>query len=524
MTPNEISYGNFPMKNKLGLIIAVIVAVHMAKWTESYARNSGDIFTATAADTPSRPTLIDVRKHGASPTKSPSENTEVIQACINSMQAGQTLLINERYRILGLYIDSKDNIRISGNGCLILSGANSSACIFELRNNIRNIQIDSLELTGENEKGIAFIGNSKDCEIYLRDHYGSRPDMSASELEAKLRIIADNRASQKSTYGQAAIGNNSGQSIHDVIFKNLLIHDINIGISLNADMGGEYNNAQVIGNKIYNLVGAAPGQGYGIHLAGTTNCTIKSNTIVNASRHSIYHAKTRSDAGSGTLIQNNTISDHRKSVACSRVPGSVGWIRAAMDISRSKSVLVERNTFNACYDTCLCISRDTLQGYSCSNVTVTNNQFSNRQNDSPYIVIGEQYASGNYITEGVMVKGNTFKASSPGYDVQILQGKNIVFSGNTFFRAKVTGNVCFVRLGHDAYISAQSDIERITFVGNRYSGPANNSDTIAYFIESKLGGGTSRVNISKNSLKFVPRLWRCGDDKEIVNPNLVLKP
>jgi len=512
------------MKNKLWLIVAVIVVAQMTKWTESYAHDNDNTFTATAADIPLQPSNIDVRKHGASPTKSPPENTEAIQSCINSMQAGQTLLINERYRILGLYIDNKDNIRISGNGCLILSGANSSACIFELRNNIRNIQIDSLELAGENEKGIAFIGNSKDCEIYLRDHYGTRSDMSAEELETKLRIITDNRISQKSAYGQAAIGNNSGQSIHDVIFKNLFIHDINIGISLNADLAGEYKNAQVIGNKIYNLLGAAPGQGYGIHLAGTSNCTIKSNTIVNASRHSIYHAKTRSDAGSETLIQNNTISDHRKSVACSRASGSGGWIRAAMDISRSKSILVERNIFNTCYDTCLCISRDTMQGFSCSNVTVIDNQFNKRQNDSPYIVIGEQCASSNYITEGITVTGNTFKASSPGYDVQILQGKNIVFSTNTFSRAKLKSNICFVRLGNDAYISDQSDIDRITFVGNRYSGPANNSDTIAYFIESKLGDGNSAVKISKNSLKFVPCLWRCSGDKTITNPNLVLKP
>ena len=478
------------------------------------------VFTAAAFAA----TIIDVKDHGASPNKSPAENTAVIQGCINSMQAGQTLLINERYRMLGLCIDNKDNIRISGKGCLILSGTNASAFIFELRHNIHDIQIDSLELIGENENGIAFIGNGQDRDIYLKDQYGTRPNMSAAELEKRLRIITSNRIGEKSVYHQAAIGSYSGQSISNAVFNNLFIHDINVGISLNADLGGEYSDVQVVSNKISNLPGAAPGQGYGIHLAGTKNCIIKDNTIANASRHAIYHAKSQNGVDSKTLIQGNTILNHRKSVALSRAPSSGGWIRAAMDIARSRSVMVESNTFNACYDTCLYISRDSIQGYSCSNVTVINNHFSARQNDSPYINIGEQFASSNYFTEGVVVASNTFKASCLGYDVQILQGRNINFSYNTFSRTGVSGNLRFIRLGCEAYVSAPSDIDHVTFVGNRYSGPPNISDAIVYFIDPKVAAGSSVINISKNSLKFIPRLWRCSDDKAIVNPNFVLKP
>ena len=479
-------------------------------------------FSVFFTSSSSAASIIDVKNYGARSTKSSSENTEIIQACINSMQAGQTLLINGKYQILGLYIDNKNNIRITGKGCLILSGAKPNAYIFELKNNIRNLQIDSLELVGENGKGIAFIGNSKDCEIYLRDHYGANPDLSSAEVETRLRIITDNSSDQKTVYRQTAIGNYSGQSIYNVLFKNLFIHDINVGISLNADLAGEYKNAQVLGNKIYNLPGASSGQGYGIHLAGTNNCTVKRNTIVNASRHSIYHGKTRGDVGSGTLIQNNTISDHRKSVACARVSGATGWIRAAMDVSRSKSVIIEKNTFKACYDTCLYIARDTIQKYSCSNINVTKNKFSDRQNNSPYIVIGEQLASNNYNTEDIMIADNSFKTSSPGYDVLILQGKNIVFSNNTFSRKMISGNICFVCLGNDAYISDSSDIDKITFVGNRYSG-SKKYGTVAYFICSKLANGISNVNIKKNSLKSISHLWRCSNDGAIVNPNLVLK-
>ncbi|MFH1477661.1 MAG: hypothetical protein ABIH24_09265 [Verrucomicrobiota bacterium] len=469
--------------------------------------------------------IIDVRDCGASPTNSAARNTEIIQVCIDSLQTGQTLLINEKYRIRGLYIDNKERIRISGKGCLVLSGAGPSAFIFELRNNIRDIQIDSLELIGENEKGVAFTGNRQDRDAYLKDHYATRADMSDAELESALRIIADNNSVQKSVYQQSAIGNYSGNSIHGVIFKNLFIHDINIGISLNADLGGEYSNALVISNKLINLPGAAPGQGYGIHLAGTVNCTIQANTIINTSRHAIYHAKTRGGMDSSTIIQDNVICDHRKSVALSRsLPRERGWIRAALEVTRSRSVLIMGNTFNACYDTCLNIARDGAGGFPCSNITAMNNKFNARQNDSPYINIGEQLALDNCPTENIAIVSNAFTASSAGYDVQILQGKNINFSHNIFSRKGVTGNVRFVRVGFGRYISASADIDRITFVRNRYSGPSGKPDTVVYDIDPKVGAGISAVNISKNSLKSIAHLWSCGDDNKITNPNLVLKP
>ena len=506
-------------------IIAVMAVMLAECATPCMSGGSQAAAAAAAAPALSGRAIIDVRDFGASPTNSAARNTEIIQACIDSLQTGQTLLINGKYRILGLYIDNKERIRISGKGCLVLSGAGPSAFIFELRNNIRDIQIDSLELIGENEKGIAFAGNRQDRDAYLEAQYATRPDMSDAELESALRIITGNNSVQKSVYHQSAIGNYSGQSIHGVIFNNLFIHDINVGISLNADLGGEYSNGLVISNKLINLPGAAPGQGYGIHLAGTVNCVIKANTIANASRHAIYQAKTRGGLDSETIIQDNVICDHRKSVALSRSsPRERGWIRAAMDVARSRSVLITGNTFNACYDTCLCIARDGAGGFPCSNITAVNNKFNARQNDSPYINIGEQLALDNCPTENIAIISNAFTASCAGLDVQILQGKNIHFSHNTFSRKGVTGNVRFVRVGLGLYISAPADIDRITFVRNRYSGPSGNPDTVVYDIDPNVGAGTSMVNISRNSLKSIAHLWSCGDDNKITNPNLVLKP
>jgi len=67
-------------------------------------------------------------------------------------------------------------------------------------------------------------------------------------------------------------------------------------------------------------------------------------------------------------------------------------------------------------------------------------------------------------------------------------------------------------------------LDRITFIRNRYSGPSDKPDTVVYDIDPNVGAGTSMVNISKNSLKSIARLWSCGDDNKITNPNLVLKP
>jgi len=186
--------------------------------------------------------------------------------------------------------------------------------------------------------------------------------------------------------------------------------------------------------------------------------------------------------------------------------------------------MIMGNTFNACYDTCLYIARDGAGGFPCSNITAINNKFNARQNDSPYINIGEQLALDNCPTENIAIISNAFTAACAGYDIQILQGKNIRFAHNTFFREGVKGNVRFVRVGLGRYISASADIDRITFVRNRYSGPSGNPDTVVYDIDPNVGTGTSMVNISRNFLKSIARLWSCGDDNKITNPNLVLKP
>lgn len=126
------------MKQIFQLMAAMALA--MAEYAAPCMSDGSEAAAATAAaPTLSGRTIIDARGCGASPTNSAARNTEIMQACIDSLQAGQTMLINEQYRILGLYIDNKERIRISGKGCLVLSGAGPSAFIFELRNNIRDI-------------------------------------------------------------------------------------------------------------------------------------------------------------------------------------------------------------------------------------------------------------------------------------------------------------------------------------------------------------------------------------------------
>ena len=86
------------------------------------------------------------------------------------------------------------------------------------------------------------------------------------------------------------------------------IKGFRVGMSLNTDSASYHlSDSTVTDNVIENPKGTRSGQGYGIHLANARNCIVSGNTIINADRHSIYHAY-----GDGNQILDNYIIDHRK--------------------------------------------------------------------------------------------------------------------------------------------------------------------------------------------------------------------
>jgi parallel beta helix pectate lyase-like protein len=142
--------------------------------------------------------------------------------------------------------------------------------------------------------------------------------------------------------GQKGFHCQSGQTLSDLRILDNTVESVTIGISLNADLGGAIAGARIEGNLLTNIVGTAPGQGYGIHHSnGSGNPSgvrIAGNFIALAQRHSIYQAR-----GAGVVIEDNVIVRHRQGV-------STGDQRPAISVLRSTDVVVKGNVIDDPWD------------------------------------------------------------------------------------------------------------------------------------------------------------------------------
>lgn len=242
-------------------------------------------------------------------------------------------------------------------------------------------------------------------------------------------FIMTSDATTVSTY-IGAVGSGSGQSLDDILIRRNIIHDLNVGISFNADMGGHLSGCIAEDNVIYNIIGTGAGQGYGIHCADGSdepaNCTIKNNLIDNCSRHSIYLAR-----GRNYTVCDNLIKNHRKNVYD-------GNVRAALNISRSSNVIADGNIIDDFYDGAICITGDMNPGagypmaaYPADNITITNNQFLHENNTSA-IFIGYLDPSADGISENVIIANNLFNNATAYSGVNIRYGKNVKITDNIF--------------------------------------------------------------------------------------------
>lgn len=401
-----------------------------------------------------------------------ANDTSAVQAVLDSLVSGQTLSCSKSYKIVaGLTLTNKSNIRITGSGHFFLSGAASGAYLIQLVGTIDKLEIDTLELSGDNNSG----------------------------------------------YTQCAIGCNSGQTVSNTRFHGLEIYGINVGISNNADLGGSWTNAWVYDNYIHEIVGTVSGSGYGIQMANCYAAHVYGNTLDNCSRHAIYVAKGYNLAA---IITDNIIKNHRKDVA-------TGTIRPSISCSRCSVVTISNNKFINGYDGAIVIDHDTSSGFGCSDINVVGNTFTGRKNVTPDIVIGEQAVPGStYNTFKVSVVGNTFDtdaALSTGSIIYVLNGTEINIQTNRFraYNVTTTFPIC-VELG-GTYTTADAHIANISVQDNIATSDALSGGSRFSYVGAQLCTGASTYWLKNNALYNIASEWDFAATPVNLNSKLKFK-
>jgi hypothetical protein len=380
-----------------------------------------------------------------------TDDTAAIQAAINSLTAYQTLICAGNFKITtSLSITNKSDIRITGGGSIFFSGAPSGAFIFQLVGTVSSLEIDHLTLIGDND----------------------------------------------ASYFQIAIGCFSGQTISNTRFHDLNISNINVGISLNASLGGTWIKGVCSNNTLTNLVGVSAGQGYGIHLAGATNIRVYGNVVDNASRHGIYQ-------GSGTncnnVIEANQIVNHRSAVFDATY-------RTAISCTRSTGVTIANNKVMNGYDGGLEVSHENATALTGGDIIVTGNSFTGRLNNVPYILIGQQAVPTVAVVSNVEIIGNLFNSAAIGgifsCEIYIANGLQINIQHNTIRRTGVGASLAqCIEVGDSTFATSDTHIGDITIRNNAASASAVVAGTRFLYISTQLCTGSSTYTIKDNTYK-----------------------
>lgn len=360
--------------------------------------------------------IVSVRDFGAL-GDGVTDDTAAIQAAVDSLVAGQTLLINVFCRCTGITITNKNDIYITGKGGLTLFAAASNAMIFKFVGTCDNVVIDGLKLVGENN----------------------------------------------AAYTQIGIGNFSGQTLSNIWLLRNKISQINNGISMTAEGAGSYTKGWALFNTIKDCPGTGAGQGTGIHNGITTYCTIAWNVVDNASRNSYYQA---SGTDTGNVWAYNKALNHRSSVF-------TGGVAPAINILRSSGVLVAYNECENCYDGGMLVQHESSSSTNCKDIEVIGNVFRNRKNAVSHMYLGESAVPSGFETTHVRVMGNKFfsdesVAGAGSAEVTFYNGRLLEFSNNTLRKTNVGAAAVFVVYGLDAAIGATADFTDNCAKHNRF--------------------------------------------------------
>ena len=312
--------------------------------------------------------------------------------------------------------------------------------------------------------------------------------------------------------GHAGIWCLSGQTFTNIKILNNYITDVTLGISVGADTSGTCVGVLIDGNHLDNIVGTASGSGYGIHHATGTataaHARIVNNTVSRAQRHSIYQGK-----GSGVVIANNTIRQHRTGVADSSV-------RAALVVVRTNDCVVEGNVIDAFYDGGIEIAP--TAGFTSRNVVVKGNILTGNQNAVAAIHIGSTAPATDGTSSGVLVQGNLIYSS--GVNAVAIR----VYSA---LRSRIVDNMIYALSGTAAFMMVDlvgtaetagtaTYTDDLTVEGNLLYGTG--TDTRGIRIDSALATSAAKVYFLHNRITAVGAGVNLYNSTAITNPNIVL--
>jgi hypothetical protein len=343
---------------------------------------------------------------GAMPGNSAAVNTPLIQAAINAMPDGSTLIYpGGDYLQSNIDVTSKSNIKIFGWGAKILLTGNSGA-----------------------ESAFKFYGTCDHVEI------------------AGFACEGDGVVANKHRF----IHSGSGQTLTNLHFHHNNIKNVVQGISLNtADSVGYLKNVWIHHNGIENVYGEVAGSGYGIHYSarntnGPANIIVSNNTVINAQRHALYHG-----SGTGCLIVDNIVERHRD--------GLTADIKPAIKV-RGNDVLVDGNIVNGC-TTGFLIAQDTATDII-DNIKVTNNEF----NDCRYWIGYVGYVSPEPASiTNCVIDGNTGNSLDAG--LVIWHAKKLSILDNNF---STTSDYCMQLRGEGEGALTATYTDDIKIEGNTF--------------------------------------------------------
>ncbi len=353
-----------------------------------------------------------------------ADDTAAIQAALNTLTAGGTLIFPKSsgcYKSGNISIQNMSGLTILGTGgkvCWTGTAGIGTNIGFQLIGTVANLEIDNLEMYGD---GVSANGHS-------------------------------------------GIWSLSGQTLSDITIKNNFIHDVVIGISLNADLSGTIDGFTIEGNRIVDILGTSAGTGYGIHHANASavcsNGIIADNYIRGAQRHSIYQAR-----GCGILIKGNTISLHRDGT------GAPGSITAAIEVSRSRGVQVEGNVIYKPKDGAIDIYPDLASSMEKTSITVIGNTIIDPIGATMAVNIGALTPVTEGVLEGLIFSENQIYSSSIFIPlVTISSGKHLNFVNNSLYMLGTTSSAAaFEIVGTSEGAGTADYTDDLSFVANRIS-------------------------------------------------------